>query len=440
MDQQTVFISYRRTLSKHLARLVYKDLRSHGWDVFLDVNTMDSGDFDRIILNQIGARAHFILLISPDSLARCATPGDWVLREIEEAVRLNRNIVPIVEDCADFTREMAYLPPALRAVMTKKNALALPDSYFDEGMERLRTRFLKAPEYVTLTAVSADDRAEVSRRMGSLEPPLPPPPAPPASKPRTDDLLPAPFAWMPISAGTVTLSATASSGQASYLKRDLSMIIAPFSMAKYPVTNAQFRLFVEAGGYRERRWWTDAGWASRDRERWTAPRHWDDAKWNRDEQPVVGVSWYECMAFCQWLSEQTGESIMLPSEAQWQFAAQGSDRRTYPWGNTWDGSWCNNNVDGKGRGTTTSVRQYESKGDSPFGVVDMAGNVWEWCLTDYDSGINSVTNKARHNVLRGGYWNADNLDQFRCGFRDGNIPHGRNSSWGLRLACSASSF
>ena len=130
MQQQTVFISYRRALSKHLARSIYMDLRSNGWDVFLDVNTIDSGDFDRIILNQIGARAHFILLISKGSLERCANVGDWVLREIEEAVRLNRNIVPIIEEEASFTQEIAYLPEKLRTIIGKKNALPLPHFFF----------------------------------------------------------------------------------------------------------------------------------------------------------------------------------------------------------------------------------------------------------------------------------------------------------------------
>jgi hypothetical protein len=70
-NQKTVFVSYRRAMSRYVARAIYQDLKAHGWDVFLDINTIDSGDFDRIILNQIAARAHFILLISPDSLQRC---------------------------------------------------------------------------------------------------------------------------------------------------------------------------------------------------------------------------------------------------------------------------------------------------------------------------------------------------------------------------------
>jgi formylglycine-generating enzyme required for sulfatase activity len=96
---------------------------------------------------------------------------------------------------------------------------------------------------------------------------------------------------------------------------------------------------------------------------WTEPRYWTDSTWNGDEQPVVGVSWYEAAAYCKWLSELTGEAITLPTEQQWQRAAQGDDGRAYPWGPNWDRSRCNNNVDGRGIGRTTPVRQYEGKGD-----------------------------------------------------------------------------
>ena len=140
MEQKTVFISYRRALSKHLARSIYQDLKMNGWDAFLDVNDIDSGDFDRIILNQIGARAHFILLISPGSLERCANAGDWVLREIEEAVRLERNIIPLIEEGTDLSHEMTYLPNELQAAISKKNGVRILHDYFDEGMEKIRTR------------------------------------------------------------------------------------------------------------------------------------------------------------------------------------------------------------------------------------------------------------------------------------------------------------
>jgi formylglycine-generating enzyme required for sulfatase activity len=103
------------------------------------------------------------------------------------------------------------------------------------------------------------------------------------------------------------------------------------------VTNAQFRTFVDAGSYGQRTWWDDNGWRARAEgldwdstsksykptgKAWTEPRYWQDKKWSGDEYPVVGISWYEADAFCQWLSEAMDELRGLPTEQQWQRAAQ----------------------------------------------------------------------------------------------------------------------
>ena len=240
-----------------------------------------------------------------------------------------------------------------------------------------------------------------------------------SSKPSSKDLMPAPFDWIEIP------------GKG-------------YSIAKYTVTNAQFRKFIEAEGYKNDKWWTDAGLEHRNKNGWAEPRFWQDSKWNGDRQPVVGVSWYEAVAFCLWLSAETGEKIMLPTEEQWHFAAPGNDERTYPWGNSWDASLCNNNVDNNGIGKTSTVTHYEGKGDSPYGVVDMAGNVWERCLTEYDTGSNEVedgdvqlkigTNILR--VLRGGSWDDYLPVDFRCGSRDCGLPHFRYGNVGFRLSLS----
>ncbi len=418
-QQRTVFISYRRALSRHLARSIYLDLRANDWDVFLDVNNMDSGDFDKLILNQISARAHFILLITSDSLARCIHSGDWVLREIEEAVRLNRNIVPIIEEGASFEREMSYLPVELRAAVSRKNALPLTHFFFEPAMEMLRNRFLKAPAYVKISTPSRAEKAEVQRRMASIEAaPVPYVPVfdePSTPRPHSASLMPKPFAWIDIPA---------------------SAPLPAFSITKYPVTNLQFSRFMAAGGYRERRWWTEAGWNRCQEENWVQPCYWTESQWNNARQPVVGVSWYEAMAFCLWLSEETGERITLPSEHQWQYAAHGDEDREYPWGNDWDPSCCNNNVDGNGVGTTTPVTQYEGRGDSPFGVTDMSGNVWEWCLTAYTTGGHNPEGTDVR-VLRGGSWDFVNAIFFRCDSRNRNYPYYRQGLDGFRCVRNA---
>jgi formylglycine-generating enzyme required for sulfatase activity len=166
---------------------------------------------------------------------------------------------------------------------------------------------------------------------------------------------------------------------------------------------------------------------------WTAPRFWHDSQWNQPDYPVVGVSWYEALAYCRWLSDATGETITLPTEEQWQYAAQGDDNRRYPWGDVWDCGRCNNSVKPCQSEGTTPVRQYEGKGDSPFGVVDMAGNVWEWCLTDFDNKTNDRDSSAASRVIRGGGWFYFSTADCRCNFRYGDAPYGCYNFRGFRL-------
>jgi formylglycine-generating enzyme required for sulfatase activity len=256
------------------------------------------------------------------------------------------------------------------------------------------------------------------------------------SRPRVVSLLPNPFSWIQIPAGKVTLVPDDSDKKSSYLKQNTTYDVPTFSIAKYPLTNGQYAKFVEAGGYRERRWWTEAGWGVREKESWMEPRFWTDATWNQAEYPVVGVSWFEAIAFCRWLSESTGEAVTLPTEQQWQRSAQGNDNRDYPWGKPWDANRCNNNVDSKGVGHTTPVQQYEASGASPFGVVDLSGNVWEWCLTDYESGLSNISDNSNRRVLRGGSWYVSNSAAFRCGYRNGGTPDNRDGNRGFRLALS----
>lgn len=249
---------------------------------------------------------------------------------------------------------------------------------------------------------------------------------------RVYDLLPEPFEWCEIPAGRVTIE---DHGEFE---------VAAFEMAKYPITNAQYGQFVEAGGYENQDWWTEAGWTARERgwahvngewqstgSPWTEPSFWRDKEWNGDNQPVVGVSWYETVAFCSWLSELCSETIMLPTEQQWQRAAQGDDGRIYPWGNkSPDDTMCNfaNNV-----GKTTPVTLYPA-GVSPFGVIDMSGNVWEWCLNEFDNPASTDLAGDARRVLRGGSWHVDQYGA-RCAYRYRYFPQGRRSDVGFRVVC-----
>jgi formylglycine-generating enzyme required for sulfatase activity len=250
------------------------------------------------------------------------------------------------------------------------------------------------------------------------------------------DLMPQPFAWIDIPAGKVTLK-TEKGWAKNYIPEGKSQTfdVPAFAIAKYPTTNAQFAKFIEAGGYNQQKWWTEAGWQTKEEQKWTEPRYWQDSQRNQPDHPVVGVSWYEAIAFCLWLSEATGEKVMLPTEQQWQRAAQGDDNRSYPWGKDWDGARCNNSVKPNSSQSTTPVTQYEGKGDSPFKVVDMSGNIWEWCLTVYESGSIDM-NRTDERVLRGGSWLNVESDGFRAVYRYWLVPVYGDSDRGFRPARS----
>src|SRR5262249_47227219 len=149
---------------------------------------------------------------------------------------------------------------------------------------------------------------------------------PPSSQqPATSPVfLPGPFAWMTIPAGKVTL--IENNYDDSYIKKGQNQIIEvpAFDIAKYPITNGQFAQFVEADGYQQQKWWKQAGWQVKEEKNWNEPRFWKQTQWNRPDNPVVGISWYEALAYCEWLSEARATKVTLPSEQQWQRAAQGN--------------------------------------------------------------------------------------------------------------------
>jgi tetratricopeptide (TPR) repeat protein len=153
--EKTVFLSYRRT-NFPWALAIFKDLTQHGYDVFFDYNGIDSGDFEQVILGNITARAHFLVLLTPSALERCHDPEDWLRREIETALASQRNIVPIMLESFDFaTPGLVNQLTGTLAGLRSYNGLRVPPDYFDAGMERLRTRFLNVPLTAVLQPASA---------------------------------------------------------------------------------------------------------------------------------------------------------------------------------------------------------------------------------------------------------------------------------------------
>lgn len=138
--EKTVFISYRRTNIGY-ALAVYQNLTNKGFDCFFDYNSINSGDFSQIILNNIASRAHFIVLLTPSALERLSEEGDWLRREMEYAIETKRNIIPLTLESFDWASASQHLTGKLEAIQ-QYNALRVPPDYFEEAMNKLANRRL----------------------------------------------------------------------------------------------------------------------------------------------------------------------------------------------------------------------------------------------------------------------------------------------------------
>ncbi|MCP4542443.1 MAG: SUMF1/EgtB/PvdO family nonheme iron enzyme [Chloroflexi bacterium] len=271
-----------------------------------------------------------------------------------------------------------------------------------------------------------------------------------------------------------------------------------YCIGRYPVTNAEYALFIEAGGYRDERWWSEEGllwkaggpdahagamadwldyrewlqkrdmddlakqrsWRPQELRFWQEivalsdeeaqeraqqiferpfdrPAYWDDRDLSSPARPVVGVNWYEAPAYCAWLSAITAREFRLPAESEWEKAARDGDGRKYPWGETFDPARCNT-VEGHIY-TTTPVGLYPD-GVSPHGLFDAAGNVWEWTgdwYQMYPGGEPRDEFGERFRAVRGGSFNSYRW-YARCAVRNRYVPDFYNYDIGFRVVSPGS--
>jgi len=267
--------------------------------------------------------------------------------------------------------------------------------------------------------------------------------------------------WCPIPGGTFQM------GEGNEVH---PVTLDPYLISRYPITQKQYKLFVEAGGYGEKSFWKHAESANywengKFKNRWendwrTGPLRFGDP-FDLDNHPVVGITWYEAVAFCLWLQAQYADlksikvwcsgraatesldhrlKLLLPSEAEWEWGARGGHDHLYPWGSDESDPSRANYAD-TGIGTTSTVGSFPA-GENPYGLLDMSGNVWEWTRSKYheypyraDDGREKLDSSNDARSLRGGSVSYTSLN-LRCTYRGRSNPDFRHRFNGFRVVLS----
>lgn len=387
-----ILISYRREDSADVTGRIYDRLiQKFGQEeVFMDVVAIPLGVDVRIYLDEQVAKCEvFLAVIGQDWVkkrgskgkSRLEDPGDFVRIEIELALQRQIPVIPVLVSGAS-------IPPAERLPasihdLSYRNGIAVRSGRdFNQDMNQLI-------EYLTqqIQGLKEHRKEQVS----------------PLDEPHRTE---APTDMVKVPKGPFLYGG----------KRVHEVIDYDYWIDKYLVTNEKYRGFILADCYGNQAYWSVEGWKWKAQNKIKVPQYWNNSEWNKADNPVVGVSYYEAEAYAKWAGKR------LPTEREWEKAARGTDGREYPWGDEFDKEKCNSAEAGFGH--TTPVTQYPN-GVSPYGCYDMAGNVCEWCADWYHE-----TRDLR--VGGGGSW--DGYPEFLLvSYRAKDVASFRDSNIGFRL-------
>lgn len=357
-------------------------------DIWYDEQGLTGGAvWVQTLQRELQARDVFLLIVSPDSWN-----STWVQEEIQLALATRRTILPVLHKPADvggflLTRQWVDVigldaPAAARKVLA---ALGSPVVFPAPVAPK---QVVAAPQIVPPRLQQLGFVGRQIDRVAIITPPM---------------------CEVPAGAFIAGTDPRREPEAAEHDEPQRSIEVARFFIGRTPVTVAEYAFAVAAGGMPE-------------------PRDWARQS-QQPDHPVVQISWKQAQGYVGWLAQTTGEPWRLPTEEEWEKAARGTDGRIYPWGDQWDPSRANTSEGGPE--STTPVGAYPA-GASPYGALDMAGNVNEWCGIPSNSPLARPGGAAGTGYLAGGSWN-DSPAMARAAHRSQLFMGERTEDTGFRL-------
>ena len=469
-----VFISYRRDDAKWEAREIYRSLTQvlPRDQVFMDVDSIPPGaDFVDVLEGWVDECDILLALIGSgwiDAMdpkagrRRLENPNDFVRIEVRKALERGIPVVPVLLDGAPIP-DADRLPDDLKK-LTRRNAEFVEHRTVDSDVQRLIRRLgltttttspsagpaaSFAPAAPNRLDRSAEGRIKVDAAIfhGASDGWF----KPGAGKTEWFQDMPGSPGMVVVPAGNFQMGSPEDEPQRERWKAGTESpqhsvsIAKPFAVGRYAVTRVQFAAFVTDTGHKTDGGayvWKGSEWRNDPKASWRSPGFKQD-----DSHPVVCINWDDAKAYAKWLSEKTGQSYRLLTEAEWEYAARAGTTTPFWWGSaiTPEQANYNGNYDyagggskGEWRQATVPVGSFEA---NPWGLFNVHGNCVEWCEDVWhDSYIDTPTNGSAwieggeqdRRVVRGGSW-YDDPQFLRSAFRHGSISGFRDISFGFRI-------